>query len=257
MDQGLIVPLEVIDLGRQSYGKVLVLQQQRHQAVVSGEAGGALFLVEHDPVITVSRRRDAAQHVRASGARLAALGIATEPTDRGGDVTYHGPGQLVAYPILRLEDHGLNLSRYMRLLELAVLDTLAALSPALEAVLIPGRTGVWVARGVEADGGAAGAVREAGAERGGAPKPQPLAAGLRFPAKICAMGVRIQKGATMHGLALNVSTDLSHFDTIVPCGLADASVTSLAALLGANHPTMGEVKAALAASLNARLRQSS
>jgi lipoyl(octanoyl) transferase len=185
------------------------------------------LFVEHDPVITISQRRESAQHLLASPHRLAQLGIDVQPTDRGGDITYHGPGQLVAYPILRLNDFGLSLSRYMRMLERVVIDTIAEFG--VEGVTMEGATGVWVHREV-ADSRA---------------KPQ--------AAKICAMGVRIRRGVTMHGLALNVTTDLSHFDTIVPCGLTGGAVTSLQQILGRAVPPMATVKQTLARVLGARL----
>jgi lipoyl(octanoyl) transferase len=206
-DQG-TPALAVRDLGRLAYAAALAVQQQTHEAVLSGHNPPTLLLVEHDPVITVSQRQGAGQHLLASPQRLAELGIALETTDRGGDITYHGPGQLVAYPIVRLADLGLNVGRYMRLLEQVVIDTVGAWG--IEGRRIEGRTGVWVG-----------------------------------PAKLCAMGVRVRRNVSLHGLALNVSTDLAHFQTIVPCGLADATVTSLQRLLGPRCPDMDQVKAAL------------
>lgn len=209
-------PLHVVDLGRMAYAPALDLQRQTLEWVLAGEPH-VLLLVEHDPVITISQRRESAQHLLASPERLARLGIDVQPTDRGGDITYHGLGQLVAYPILRLDDLGLTLSRYMRMLEQVVVDVLARFG--IEGKTIAGATGVWV--------------------QNQHAKPQAAA-------KVCAMGVRIRKGVTMHGLALNVATDLSHFDTIVPCGLAGSSVTSLRELLGDRVPSMDVVKRTLA-----------
>ena len=206
---------EVIDLGRLPYEPALSLQRQRNLAVSQGDADEALLLVEHGPVITLIQRRGIREHVLASSDRLKQLGIEVQATDRGGDVTYHGPGQLVAYPIVRLQDHGLNLGRYMRLLEAAVIDTLGYFDIGGQAET--GATGVWV----------------------------PLATGgnpSATTAKVCAMGVRVRKNTTMHGLALNVTTDLSHFQTIDPCGLGGRPVTSLFQLLGDRCPTMEAVK---------------
>ncbi|MCX5659524.1 MAG: lipoyl(octanoyl) transferase LipB [Planctomycetota bacterium] len=214
----------VTDLGRLAYAPALELQRTTHQRVLDRLEPPTILLVEHDPVITVSQRPDAAKHLLADAVRLARLGIDVQLTDRGGDITYHGPGQLVVYPILPLADFGLNLSRYMRLLEQAVIDAVGTWG--VEATREPGATGVWVRRAIPGGPGE----------------------------KICAMGVRIRKNVTMHGLALNVTTDLSHFDTIVPCGLAGRSVTSLAALLGSAAPTMDAVKSALVACLVERLR---
>lgn len=132
----------------------------------------------------------------------------------GGDITYHGPGQLVAYPILRLADYQLNVGRYIRLLEQIVIDTLAVFG--IHAVTDPPHTGVWT--------------------------PIP-GSSLQ---KICAIGIRVRRNVTLHGLALNVTTNLDHFQHIVPCGLAQRSVTSIAALLGSGTPDMARVKAALA-----------
>ncbi|MEM6458904.1 MAG: lipoyl(octanoyl) transferase LipB [Planctomycetota bacterium] len=212
---------DIVDLGTMGYAEALAFQRERNAAVAAGEVGATLIYVEHRPVITLSRRRGVREHVLASEARLAELGIDVQETDRGGDVTYHGPGQLVAYPIVRLADVGLNLGRYMRRLERGVIDAVAAFG--VEGKTECGATGVWV-------------------ERGGGPA-----------AKLCAMGVRVRKHTTMHGLALNVTTDLSHFATIDPCGLGGRPVTSLSELLGDGCPSMAEVKAGLAGALGAAL----
>lgn len=181
-----------------------------------------ILLVEHDPVITVSRRPTAAGNLVATPEMLAARGVGVEQTDRGGDITYHGPGQLVAYPIVDLNLHNLGLHDYMRLLEDAVIRTCATFG--VRATRDPSATGVWITR----DGGA--------------------------PAKVCAMGVRVRRWISMHGLALNVSPDLTHFDLIVPCGLVGRGVTSLRWELGDACPSMAEVKAALVGELTTGLR---
>lgn len=169
-----------------------------------------VFLLEHaPPVVTVTRRVGAAGHVLASDALLARQGIERIETDRGGDVTYHGPGQLVAYPILDLQRLGLKVHPYVRWLEQCVIDALA--EDGLAGVRDPSATGVWV--------GAAGA-----AER-----------------KIAAIGVRLSRFVSMHGFALNVAPDLAHFELIVPCGL-QRPVTSLAAELGPRAPSLDAVK---------------
>ncbi|MCE9591227.1 MAG: lipoyl(octanoyl) transferase LipB [Planctomycetes bacterium] len=218
--------LRVTDLGRMAYPAALELQRRTHQHVLDGIDPPTILLVEHDPVITVSQRKESPAHLLASRERLAELGIDVQPTDRGGDITYHGPGQLVVYPILRLTDYGLNVGGYMRLLEQAVIDAAAAFG--IEALRDPPNTGVWVRIGVPATGE------------------------LR---KIAAVGVRVKRNVTLHGLALNVTTDLSHFDTIVPCGLPGRSVTSLAALLGGRVPAMDAVKRAVTAALGRALTQ--
>ena len=152
---------------------------------------------------------------------LEKAGVVLHETDRGGDITYHGPGQLVCYPILDLNVLGLGLHGYMRMLEQAVIETCGDFG--VRATRDADATGVWVSRDPVEVGGGGGV--------GG---------------KICAMGVRVRRWVTMHGLALNVSTDLSHFDLIVPCGLAGRSVTSLERELGAGRaPSMEDVKRAL------------
>jgi lipoyl(octanoyl) transferase len=203
--------LDVRWLGRLAYAPAFALQQAQleHQlalrdqpATVDGSRTiGTLLLVEHDPVITISNRAGAADHLLASREHLHQLGIDVQPTDRGGDITYHGPGQLVAYPIVDLNLLGLRLHEYMRALESAVIDTCAHFG--VPAQRDPGATGVWVP----------GAM--------GAPS-----------AKVAAMGVRVRRWITLHGLAINVTTNLRHFDLIVPCGLVGRPVTSLHAQTG-------------------------
>ena len=228
--------LLVRDLGRLGYAAALSQQRRVNQAVIDGRSPAMLLLVEHDPVITISHRRGAADHLLANETRLRELGIDVQQTDRGGDITYHGPGQLVAYPILPLARFGLNLGRYMRLLEHVVIQTLARFQ--VHGLRQPGATGVWVDTSPRQ------------------PNTPPHTHAPPSKAKICAMGVRVRKNTTMHGLALNVSTDLSHFDTIVPCGLAGSSVTSLDRLLGENSVTMPAVKTALIQTMQTALAQS-
>ncbi|HYD00268.1 MAG TPA: lipoyl(octanoyl) transferase LipB [Phycisphaerales bacterium] len=217
--------IEVFDLGRAAYRPAYERQLAEVERVLAsrdsgGVLTGSLLLVEHDPVITVSNRPTAAANLTATPAMLARAGVSVEPTDRGGDITYHGPGQLVAYPILDLNRlrGGLRLHDYMRLLEQSVIDTLASFG--IQGEREPGATGVWV---------------------GGAPS-----------SKIAAMGVRVKRWVSMHGLALNVDPHLGHFDLIVPCGLAGRSVTSMARVLG-QAPSMSAVKACLVQSLAAQL----
>jgi lipoyl(octanoyl) transferase len=156
-----------------------------------------LLLVEHPPVYTLGKSGDEA-HLLASAERLRARGASFHRIDRGGDITYHGPGQLVGYPILDLDRLFTDIHRYLRLLEEAVIRTCAAYDVAGRRV--EGRTGVWI--GPDARG----------PER-----------------KICAMGIRCSRWVTMHGFAFNLNTDLTYFDDIVPCGIRDRGVTSLAA----------------------------
>ena len=215
--------LQVKDLGRMSYARALELQRAAHAEVVAARANRGqmqLLLVEHDPqVITVSRRPDAAKNVLVSPQRLAQLGVECVETDRGGDVTWHGPGQLVAYPILDLERMGLRIHGYMRLLEETVIEVLADMGVA--AHRDAKATGVWVRA-----------------------KDQP------GDLKICAMGVRVSRWVCMHGLALNVNPDLDAFNLIVPCGLTERGVTSMRECLGEKCPSMEHVKATLAQKLS-------
>ncbi|MEM7755691.1 MAG: lipoyl(octanoyl) transferase LipB [Planctomycetota bacterium] len=210
--------IETIDLGRMAYADAYAAQIEHHARVLAARAqgdtpAGVILTVEHDPVITVSKRPGAGENVLASQALLAAHGVALERTDRGGDVTYHGPGQLVVYPIFDLQRMGVRLHDHLRLLEQAVIDTIAGFG-------VVGRrddnaTGVWVDRD-------------------------------RLPeAKLCAIGVRVRKWVSLHGLALNVSPDLDHFGLIVPCGLHGRAVTSLSAVLGTGSPTVADVRTAL------------
>ncbi len=218
----------VCDLGCGiAYAEAFAIQQAANEALQAGTGEETLFLVEHAPVITVTAKQSARANLITPAATLANLGVAVVETNRGGDITYHGPGQLVAYPILDLNRHDLNLSSYMRLLEEVVIATLAAFGVAGQREA--GNTGVWVRQETQAG---------------------------NQSAKICAMGVRIRKGTTLHGLALNVTTDMEHFKLIVPCGLAGRPVVSLAQLLGEKCPSMAEVKAQLVEELAARLKLS-
>lgn len=212
----------MIDLGRLGYGPALAEQRRVHEIVVASRESaapsvGTILLVEHDPVITVTARPGVAEHVLLTREMLAARGIEVHETDRGGDVTYHGPGQLVVYPILDLNALGLGLHAYMRLLEQAVIRTVAECG--LRAEREEGATGVWI------------------------PAPNRMSAGgVAQAAKIAAMGVRLRKWVSMHGLSLNVAPDMSHFGVIVPCGLVGRPVTSLKVELGEGAPTMAAAK---------------
>ena len=206
------LPFAVRDLGRLSYRDAWRVQHDVHDAVARGESVPTLLLVEHAPVITFGRKggRD---HLRATPESLAARGFELIDIERGGDVTYHGPGQLVGYPILPI---GRRVRDYLRRLEAAVVDLAAEYG--VQAEGSPGYAGVWIG-----------------------------------DAKLCAIGVAIKRGVSFHGFALNVATDLSHFDTIVPCGLEGKTVTSLSALTG-RTVTMAEAKERLLPHLSHRLR---
>ena len=191
-------------LGRREYREVWALQQDLAAQRLAGEIPDTLLLLEHPPTVTLGRaaRRE---HIVASAEELERAGIAVLESDRGGDVTYHGPGQLVGYPILNLREtpHTPDLHQYLRSLEECLIQALA--SYAIRAGRFPGYTGVWV-----------------GKEPGSA----------RPPEKIAAIGVKVGRWITTHGFALNVCPDLEHFGLIVPCGIHDYGVTSIARQLG-------------------------
>jgi len=186
--------IEVRRLGRVPYPDALAMQRSLVEERRAGSGSDLLLLVEHPRVLTLGVRGDGGRsHVLASEQTLAAEGVELFETGRGGDITYHGPGQLVGYPILDLHPDRLDVHRYVRDLEEVLIRAVADLG--IQAGRIAGLTGVWV-----------------GDE------------------KIAAIGVRISRWITSHGFALNVTTDLADFGLIVPCGIADRGVTSLARL---------------------------
>jgi len=198
----------VCDLGQVPYEPTWELQHELQQHLITAKRRTPpvalrhlLLLLEHPPVYTLGRNGDAA-HLLLSEERLRARGATFVPIDRGGDITYHGPGQLVGYPLLDLDRFFTDIHRYLRELEEVIIRVCADFG--LRAARVEGRTGVWIGPDTN------------GPER-----------------KICAMGIRCSRWVTMHGFALNVNTDLSFFDHIVPCGIRDRGVTSLAAELGA------------------------
>jgi len=196
-------------LGRIGYAEALALQEQLLEARCEQRIPDTLLLLEHDPVITLGRGAKH-EHVLASREALAAQGVALYESGRGGDVTYHGPGQLVGYPIVDLNPDRRDVRRYVAGLE-EVMIRIAA-EHGLHAERVAGLNGAWI--------------------------------GDR---KLGAVGVRIRRWVTMHGFALNVSTQLSAFDLIVPCGIADRSVTSLERELGRSVAMADVQHAAIAA----------
>lgn len=179
------------------YEEAQRLQQSLVRQRRSGTVPDTLLLLEHAPVFTLGRLQESAANVRASPEALAAAGATVVQSDRGGNVTFHGPGQLVAYPILNLSDYRRDLHWFVGALEDTMMGAAAAFGVSAERGA-PGHTGVWV-----------------------------------DDRKLGAIGVRVQRWLSSHGVALNVGVDLSYFDMIVPCGLDDAPrVTSLAAELG-------------------------
>jgi lipoyl(octanoyl) transferase len=205
-------PLEVRRLGRIEYQAALDLQARLVDARKRGEIPDQLLLLEHPPVITLGvKTRNDRSHVLESPESLAAKGVALFESGRGGDVTYHGPGQLVGYPIFDLKPDRCDVHRYVRDIEAALIAAVAEFG--IVATRVAGLTGIWV--GAEA--------REE---------------------KLAAIGVRISRWVTSHGFALNVNTDLSQFGLIVPCGIADKGVTSMQRLLG-RPVAMAEVEGAV------------
>jgi lipoyl(octanoyl) transferase len=202
--------IEIRRLGMVGYQEALDLQAGLVDERRRGDVGDLLLLLEHPPVITLGvKTRNTRTNIVASDTQLAAAGVGVFQSGRGGDVTYHGPGQLVGYPIFDLNPHRRDVHRYVRDIEEALI--LAAASLGVTAARVPGLTGIWVGRD-----------------------------------KLAAIGVRISRWITSHGFAFNVSTNLSHFDLIVPCGIQGRGVTSLEQLLGRAVP-MAEVEAAVEA----------
>jgi lipoate-protein ligase B len=207
------VPELAVDwLGTLPYAEGLELQMKAVEARRADAAPDRLLLLEHPPVITLGRsaRRE---HLRESPDALNARGITLHEVTRGGDVTYHGPGQLVGYPILDLEARGeADVHRYLRSLEAVLVEALAVLG--ISSRTLPGTTGVFAAAG-----------------------PEPS----RRPRKIASIGVGVRGWVTYHGFALNVTLDLAAFEAIVPCGLHDVEMTSVAVELGDAAPAdLGE-----------------
>jgi len=197
--RGGVTDLNAVHLGCVPYGEAFEMQTRLHDDRMAGRIGDTLVLLEHPHVYTIGRRGTAGD-VLWEPNMLRARGVEVVETDRGGMVTYHGPGQLVGYPIIGI---GADLVGYVRKLEDAIIATLA--SYGLDAGRDPINSGAWVNR-----------------------------------AKIAAIGVRVTRNVTKHGFALNVSTDLSYFAGIVPCGIADRGVTSMALELG-DAPALTDV----------------
>jgi lipoyl(octanoyl) transferase len=200
--------LRVERMGRVPYGPMLALQEARHAAVAAGDFDDTLFLLEHEAVITLGKNSGAG-HVTAAPSLLANRGIEVFATGRGGDVTYHGPGQIVGYPIVQLQEDERDIKRFVAQLEEVMIRAVHDFG--VEARRVEGLRGIWV-----------------GDE------------------KIGAVGVRLANWTTMHGFALNVATRLEDFSLIVPCGLHGRGVTSLQKLLGERAPELAAVEERLA-----------
>jgi lipoyl(octanoyl) transferase len=240
--------VRISDLGTLRYRDAWAAQEQVHAEVLGG-AEERLLLVEHPPVITFGRRAETQgqKNLISSKENLDKLGVELVQSDRGGDVTIHGPGQVVAYPIVRLNDHRLSVGGYVRRLEQTVIEALGELG--VSAQRVEGCVGVWVQDPLEDARGwgtTAASSAACGLARGhDHAKPQAAIARPSALSKICAIGVRIKRGVSMHGIALHVLTDLRYFDLIVPCGLGDKRVTSLKRILGESCPSIDVVKRVL------------
>ena len=191
---------DTVDLGRVDYLEAWDVQRQIHAEVASGERAPTLILCEHPPTITFGKK-GGRKNLVASERSLLQRGFTMYDIERGGDVTYHGPGQLVGYPIFKV---GWQVQQFLRQIEDALIEVLADYS--VSAVGSPGYAGVWV-----------------------------------NDEKVAAIGIAIKRRVSFHGFALNVEPDLNHFDTIIPCGIRDKGVTSMAELLGRDI-TLTEVK---------------
>jgi lipoate-protein ligase B len=215
-----MLPLRVIDLGRQGYAETLELQRRlcAERGSPDHALDDVLLLVEHEPVITLGRATRASS-LPVSPDAIARQGVGVHEVERGGDVTWHGPGQLVGYPIVDLRRMREDLHWYLRSLEDALIDALESLE--IPADRNPGYTGVWTAG-----------------------------------RKIASMGVHVKRWVTLHGFALNVVNDLSGFDLIVPCGIQHVVMTSVATELGGGEapgPLLARTRDAVVASLGRAL----
>jgi lipoyl(octanoyl) transferase len=214
-----LAPLTARWLGRVPYRDAWDLQKLLAAARAEGRVDGQLLLLEHPAVLTLGRQADEA-HILAPGPLLEARGIEVIRVERGGEVTYHGPGQLVAYPIIRLADRTLLLRPYVRALEAALADTCASFGVA--AGRRDGHPGCWV----DPDG----------------PRPR----------KIGALGIRVERGVAYHGIALNVDVALADFELIDPCGMPGLTSTSIASELGRHGEPPSTARVAEAATVFAR-----
>ncbi len=197
------VTYNILDLGKSHYNDAWKLQKRLQSQRISGQIDDQLLLVEHFPVYTLGKNTPREHLLTKKSDNISII-----QTDRGGDITFHGPGQLVGYPILDLNQYKRSITWYMRALEQLIIDVLKEYH--INAERKNGLTGVWV-KGK----------------------------------KIAALGVRISKWVTMHGFSLNINPDLKYYQGIIPCGIKDYGVTSMADLLGNDVPDMSEIKETL------------
>ena len=200
LKQHMAVTYNILDLGKSHYNDAWELQKRLQSQRISGQIDDQLLLVEHFPVYTLGKNTPREHLLTKESDNISII-----QTDRGGDITFHGPGQLVGYPILDLNQYKRSITWYMRELEQLIIDVLKEYD--INAERKKGLTGVWV-KGK----------------------------------KIAALGVRISKWVTMHGFSLNINPDLKYYQGIIPCGIKDYGVTSMADLLGNDVPDMSEIK---------------
>mgnify|MGYP000414802278 CR=1 FL=1 len=187
------IKLKFKNIGLKPYAEALNVQQEVHQTIIDGGTD-TLILCEHPHVYTFGKSADI-NNLLVDSDFLKTIDAEVFETDRGGDITYHGPGQLVGYPIINLRKYGIGVKKYVETLEVSIIKTLESFN--ILAYQIEGLTGIWV--GEESE----------------------------VKRKIGAIGIRVRNGVSMHGFALNVTTDLSYFNHIVPCGIANKEVTSI------------------------------
>jgi lipoyl(octanoyl) transferase len=187
------IKLKFKNISLKPFAEALNVQQEVHQTIIDGGTD-TVILCEHPHVYTFGKSADIT-NLLVDSDFLKTIDAEVYETDRGGDITYHGPGQLVGYPIINLRKHGIGVKKYVETLEVSIIKTLKSFN--ILAYQIEGLTGIWV--------GDQGAVKR----------------------KIGAIGIRVRNGVSMHGFALNVTTDLSYFNHIVPCGIANKEVTSM------------------------------
>ena len=192
--------LDIYELGTVPYEKALEYQENLLARRIAEETRDSLILLEHPPTITTGRKGNT-EHLLVREEHLGKHGISFVHASRGGDITFHGPGQIVGYPILNLKNHGMDIRKHLRMIEEMIIRTLRDFD--IEGRRIDGVTGVWVKR-----------------------------------SKIASIGIAIRKWVTYHGFALNVSTDLDYFDLILSCGITDVRMTSIGSWLG-NEENVG------------------
>ena len=203
LNHPMAVTYNILDLGKSDYNDAWELQKKLQSQRISGQIDDQLLLVEHFPVYTLGKNTPREHLLTKESDNISII-----QTDRGGDITFHGPGQLVGYPILDLNQYKRSITWYMRELEQLIIDVLKEYD--ISAERKKGLTGTWVK-----------------------------------DKKIAALGVRISKWVTMHGFSLNINPDLKYYQGIIPCGITDYGVTSMSDLLGDDVPGMSEIKETL------------